>query len=402
MISPQNNRRLNHNHHPSPAQVRVKVIPAQSSQTTWLLWSLLFVILMCISSIGLAYEDQRPETCPDKHFAFSWQTESGCIKPRGGTTVGAPVEVDQNPSSQWQQLQQDNLSDFERDRRAILAMTGGYRVNFEFIETVNFIDPVKTARPYQSWGTEYVYLVEDRGDFISLQHIMVMVIATDNGFTDPIVMKHWRQDWQYRPKKILEYQGKKSWQSKRIKRSQRKGSWSQSVYQVDDSPRYASYGRWQHTPQFSAWESQPTMRPLPRRERTVRNDYQILEGINRHVILPTGWIQEEENLKRVSLTADKNPSYVARELGYNQYQRLKNFDWQPGDKYWQETQSFWAQVRAYWNDLSKNNKQFFVSPTADGVPMFAQIFALADQSRQSNDSATMSLQEILSQYVSTD
>ena len=64
-----------------------------------------------------------------------------------------------------------DLTRFERDRRAILAMQGPHRASFDFLEVAGFTSGFSPAAPYQSWGTEYVYLVVDEGDFISLQHI---------------------------------------------------------------------------------------------------------------------------------------------------------------------------------------------------------------------------------------
>ena len=37
------------------------------------------------------------------------------------------------------------------------------------------------SRPYQSWGTEFVFLATVTEDFISLQHIMVMYFKNING-----------------------------------------------------------------------------------------------------------------------------------------------------------------------------------------------------------------------------
>mgnify|MGYP006197439051 CR=1 FL=1 len=50
---------------------------------------------------------------------------------------------------------------------------------------------------------------------------------------------------------------------------------------------------------MSTWISDETWRPLPRREFSVRKDYEVLVGTNRHTITPDGWLQEENNLKRV-------------------------------------------------------------------------------------------------------
>ena len=46
---------------------------------------------------------------------------------------------------------------------------------------VVFDAPHLPSKPYRSWGTERVYVAEDRGDFISLQHILTMVFIDENG-----------------------------------------------------------------------------------------------------------------------------------------------------------------------------------------------------------------------------
>src|SRR5690606_37215540 len=98
----------------------------------------------------------------------------GEMQPRGGTTQGADVTLAPSPSAAWQALQEDGLSAKERDRRAILAMTGPYRTSFDFIETIGFTPSYEPPPPYQSWATEYVYVIADEPEFISLQHILVM------------------------------------------------------------------------------------------------------------------------------------------------------------------------------------------------------------------------------------
>ena len=67
-------------------------------------------------------------------------------------------------------------------------MQGEYRIFFDFMETMGFVPDYVPKQPYQSWGTEFVVLVEDSKDFISLQHIMVMYFEQDD------FVKHWRQD----------------------------------------------------------------------------------------------------------------------------------------------------------------------------------------------------------------
>lgn len=349
--------------------VKMKILSAYYCHPLWVAF-----FLLVSSAHSQAYSETTEAPCSDRRYVFSWNIAQSCDNtPRGGTTTGAPVNLVTSPTTDWQQLQQPGISKFEQDRRAILAMAGGYKTSFEFLETIGYSPDYTLARPYQSWGTEYVYLVEDQQDFISLQHIMVMVFQLEDGsWSDPLVMKHWRQDWHYQNRKLLEFVGDDLWQSRKLSKRDVKGTWSQSVYQVDDSPRYASYGVWTHNPSFSSWESQSTWRPLPRREHSVRTDYEVLEGINRHIILPTGWVQEEFNQKRTG------NGYIANELGNNRYQRIKDFDWTAGDQYWQATAEFWAKVRSYWQHLSTAEYQVKMHQPEGKPPLFAVLFELAD------------------------
>ena len=165
------------------------------------------------------------------------------MRPRGGTTTGADVTLAASPSESWKALQKPYQSKFEKDRAAILAMAGEYRASFDFIETLGFYEDHKPTRPYQSWGTEYIFVVEDRSDFISLQHVLVMMMKTpEGGVTEPYVVKHWRQDWTYEDSSINRYVGNRTWRSEEVPKKQRQGNWSQAVFQVDDSPRYESMG----------------------------------------------------------------------------------------------------------------------------------------------------------------
>ena len=60
-------------------------------------------------------------------------------------------------------------------------MAGEYQASFDFIETIGFEDGYVPKAPYQSWGTEFIFVVEDRGSFISLQHILVMIVQMPDG-----------------------------------------------------------------------------------------------------------------------------------------------------------------------------------------------------------------------------
>tara|TARA_B100000427_G_scaffold181618_1_gene150971 strand:- start:802 stop:1941 length:1140 start_codon:yes stop_codon:yes gene_type:complete len=340
-----------------------------------------------------------------RQYTFSWlfQNESD-MRPRGGTTKGKEVDLSITPSDAWNRLQESDVSKFERDRRAILAMIGGYRTSFDFIETVGFNPTYKPAAPYQSWGTEYVYLVEDQGDFISLQHVIVMFIKMpDKSISDAMVIKHWRQDWQYEDINLNVYVGNNTWKKKEFAKEDIAGTWSQSVYQVDDSPRYQSTGHWQHKNNYSSWLSQETWRPLPRREFSVRDDYDVLIGTNRHTITPFGWVQEEENLKVKLLQNNSNEidKILAKEIGLARYEHIVNHDWKAGDEYWTKTTPFWKEVRDIWNTILEDTKVLVVKKTIENKSLYESMFKMADNSTN-NESQPLNRKEIesiLNRYI---
>ena len=340
-----------------------------------------------------------------RQYTFSWlfQNESD-MRPRGGTTKGKEVDLSITPSDAWNRLQESDVSKFERDRRAILAMIGGYRTSFDFIETVGFNPTYKPAAPYQSWGTEYVYLVEDQGDFISLQHVIVMFIKMpDKSISDAMVIEHWRQDWQYEDINLNVYVGNNTWKKKEFAKEDIAGTWSQSVYQVDDSPRYQSTGHWQHKNNYSSWLSQETWRPLPRREFSVRDDYDVLIGTNRHTITPFGWVQEEENLKVKLLQNNSNEidKILAKEIGLARYEHIVNHDWKAGDEYWTKTTPFWKEVRDIWNTILEDTKVLVVKKTIENKSLYESMFKMADNSTN-NESQPLNRKEIesiLNRYI---
>ena len=341
-----------------------------------------------VLSCALALADAPTATPPQaasapSRYTFTWQVGPDAPAPRGGSTHGPKVTLDTAPGKAWQALQEPGLSALERDRRAILAMAGDYRVTFDFLEVDTFPPQTPRDKPYQSWGTERVYVDSDSGKTISLVHILDMrVIQQDGSVSEPIVTKHWRQTWQYEPAEIVEFKGRDRWEKRSLTATERTGQWSQTVYQVDESPRYASVGRWAHSPSFSTWLSGDTWRPLPRREWSARKDYQILTGTNRHTINATGWVQEENNLKTV-LTPDRaiDPAhpYVAREYGVARYSHITGYDFGAADEYYKRTRAFWDGVLTTWHQLFAGHPQITLKAPVDQAGLFKQLFEYADR-----------------------
>jgi len=357
--------------------------------------SLALVATLC--SVTLFAADSPPTSPP--RYTFSWPLDGSGLMPRGGTTKGPAVTLDQSESPAWQALQKQGLSDFERDRRAILAMAGTYRVTFDFLEVTPFGAQDQPKAPYQSWGTEKVYVDSDTGEAISLVHILEMrIVQPDGKVSEPMVTKHWRQDWTYQPKQLVEYQGNDRWERRPLASGAAAGRWAQSVYQVDESPRYAGVGKWEHTASFSSWVSGETWRPLPRREWSVRQDYQVLAGTNRHTIFPTGWVLEENNLKAVLTAArelDPSRPYVAREYGVARYERIRDADFVAADEYYERTKEFWDQVRDRWSRVFTDRGTVTLKGPVDKLGLFQPLFAHADAIAEQGAAASKKNQEVI-------
>ena len=370
----------------------------------------LFAGLIAVSGIqaaSLSIADQQTpldEEVAARQYTFSWMfAESGTMKPRGGTTLGPEVQLDLRTSEAFSKLQAPNLDVKERDRRAILAMAGDYRTSFDFIETVGFIEGYRPRAPYQSWGTERVYVVANEPEFVSLQHIIVMHFLDSDGFeSDAMVVKHWRQDWRYEDTEVHAFQGRGAFLRRALDQASREGRWTQTVYQVDDSPRYEAIGRWIHAPGVSYWKSDDRRRPLPRREFSVRDDYQALYGSHRITITPAGWTQEEDALKLV-LDENNRPSssqpYLAREAGLSRYDRVLDYDFSAGDDYWQDTGAFWSRVRHYWDVVYKAESEFRFVKSVEGMPMYMALFDMAGEEFESEADTDQAIAALLASYV---
>ncbi len=335
--------------------------------------SLSCIGLMLLGSLCLADNENQ-----SKQFTFSWQfLEKDSMKPRGGTTKGEKITLTNRRLDGSSNEAKTYSSKFEQDRFAILSMAGNYRVSFDFLETILFEDNLKPDKPYQSWGTEYVFVVRNEPTFISLQHILVMFFKNPDGSqSEPMIMKHWRQDWSYEKKNMHVFNDNLGWSKENLSDDVRKGKWSQSVHQVDDSPRYESYGEWKHENGFSTWISATTKRPLPRREFSVRDDYHFLEGTNRVSITPSGWIQEEDNLK-IQLTEDNGRKAIAREAGIARYELVSDLEVKAAVKYWEKTHKFWESVRQAWDRVRTDNDFFTLKKTDGYTPMYVKMFERA-------------------------
>jgi len=285
---------------------------------------------------------------------------------------------------------------FEQDRGAILAMTGDYKVQFKFTETVAFTEGYEPKDPYLSGGYEIVRVIEDRGNFISLQHILVV------GGEQKMPIKHWRQDWHYEPAKVLNFIGGNAWEMRAVSNDDRAGSWSQTVYQVDDSPRYGAVGQWSHENGVSEWVPPAEWRPLPRRDMTKRDDYHAVIAMNRHAITPAGWVHEQDNAK---LALDGDPHVLVREVGVNTYTKSDEFPIEVGEEYWATTSTYWAGVRDIWNGMEAAGTPFALTQKGEPDRLYMPLMALADEVAKGKRTAEAAITEakaVIARETTTD
>jgi hypothetical protein len=246
----------------------------------------------------------------------------------------------------------------QKDINAIKSMCGCFEVNFKFAETFSYSkDSIyKSSENYSAGALEWAQLVNDEKNNIIIQHIL---IAGDED--NPYVIKHWRQDWLYENSDFYYYDHSNKWIYKHKKHNEVKGQWSQKVYQVDDSPRYEGTASWIHVDGRSFW-SNSTDAPLPRREITKRQDYNVMLRINNHEIFDWGWQHDQDNDKIIR-ESGKEDFVLAQEKGINNYIRVESKRCLAAQNFWKENKDKWSLVRNKWdnifnykNDIKLKNK----------------------------------------------
>lgn len=267
-------------------------------------------------------------------------------------------------------------SHFNRDRETILAMAGDYKVRFDMQKSTPWIEGYTPLDRKISGGYELVRVIEDTGTKIVLQHLLVV---GEEG--EEFVIKHWRQDWEYEPTGILAYAGPNTWEWVEMPERLRNGRWSQTVYQVDDSPRYAGWGEWQDSQGIRRWRSNWTWRPLARRDAVRNPVYDRYAAINRHQLTPTGWIHWQDNTKMMpDAAANDGLKSVVQEYVLNTYDKFTGYNVAAADEYWAATQTYWAAVRDQWKAVANANGGIAIEEEAEtGTVISGRLLAIADE-----------------------
>ena len=262
---------------------------------------------------------------------------------------------------------------FEQDRADILAMAGNFRVRFDMQETTRWDASYTPIDPKISGGNEVVRVIEDTGRKIVLQH---MLVAEHEGQT--FVIKHWRQDWEYEPARVLVYADRNQWEWEEVPERMRTGRWSQTVWQVDDSPRYGGWGQFESQAGVRRWRSNWTWRPLARRDATRNPVYDRYHAINRHQTTPEGWVHWQDNTKMALRGGEVVP--IVQEYVLNTYTRFDDYNVQAADDYWAATNGYWAAIRAQWEAVAERNGGIGIEEEAEtGTIISGRLLELADE-----------------------
>jgi hypothetical protein len=305
-----------------------------------------------------------------------------CIKRRGLESVAlALVFLITACASTKQQVSdttsasKPDTSKKQLDRESIKKMTGCYEVTFEYAETFagqedySFHDNYKTKAP-----AEWIFVDKETDDRIVIQHILVA--------GEGRLIKHWRQDWVYENRDIYSYHADGQWTYKKLPKEQVDGQWTQKVYQVDDGPRYEATATWIHEDGKHYWESTADA-PLPRRERTKRDDYNVMVRQNRHAIKDYGWLHELDTKKIIR--KDGKDKVLVEEKGYNTYRDIDESNCKPAQKWWNKNKEYWRLVRSVWREIYNQHEDLQFKQTVDGKRRWQRIFKLQQEYSGKND-----------------
>ena len=264
----------------------------------------------------------------------------------------------------------------DKDLASIKAMCGCFEVSFNFAETFSYSkdSTYQASKNKYDKALEWVQLVDSNEDFVSMQHLLIV-----GDVLNPYVIKHWRQDWMYENTDSFPYAIDNTWPYKSNDASEVTGQWTQRVFQVDDSPRYEGSATWVHVDGRSFWSSTADA-PLPRREITKRQDYNVTLRRNHHEILDWGWSHDQDNDKLIR-EVNKKDIVLAQEKGYNTYKKVENERCIAAQVFWKDNKEMWALVRKHWNTIFSMRQNIQLKNKVEGKRLYQYLFALESDTK---------------------
>ena len=254
---------------------------------------------------------------------------------------------------------------------AIKSMCGCFDVKFQFAETFSYSEDsiYQPSKNKTAGALEWAQLVQDSDDKIVIQHLLI-VGDEDN----PMIIKHWRQDWLYQNNNFYEFNHDRKWNYIELSDNDIEEQWTQKVYQVDDSPRYEGSGTWLHIGNNNFWEN-TTSAPLPRREYTKRSDYNVTLRSNRHQIIDKGWVHDQDN-KKIIRKEGEHDFILAEEKGYNTYTKVADSRCKAAKEWWLENQDYWSKVRNVWAGIYSLKTNLELADKIEGKRLYDVLFSM--------------------------
>lgn len=281
-------------------------------------------------------------------------------------------------------------SKIDQDKAALRQLEGCYKVTFSFSETFSPIEGYEYHDKKFDWGIEYVKLIEETDAKLVFQHLLIV--------NDTIVIKHWRQDWVYENRDLLVYDHDNTWKNIQISEDQAKGTWTQKVFQVDDSPRYEGFGTWIHVDGRHFWEANADA-PLPRREHTIREDYNVMGRFSHIEVFEDGWALEQDNDKIVR--SNEGDKIICSEKGIERFYH-GNYNCKAAIDYWEKNSKYWEVVREVWTEkLAKGT--IHIELVASNDVIYMRLFSLCDEVAEEKSfnekKVKASVEELINEHI---
>ncbi len=241
-------------------------------------------------------------------------------------------------------------------KKIVDKLCGCFEVAFKYAETFAPDVNYKFHEREEIGGTAELALpIEVSDKKIVIQHLLVVSPTT--------IVKHWREEWTYENPTIWKYKGDRVWVKETQPIEQVKGKWTQSVWEVADEPRYQGLSQFVNLDGKIIWQN-TTDAPLPRREYSVRSDYNILKRTNRMNITDSGYLHEQDNQKIIRTNGiDK---LLVEEKGLNSYKRINEKECAAAKAYWEKNSAYWQKVRKVWADYISTHNSISLKSKIDG------------------------------------
>jgi hypothetical protein len=251
-------------------------------------------------------------------------------------------------------------------KKIVDKLCGCFEVSFKYAETFAPSSDYKFHEREEIGGTAELALpIEVTDNKIVIQHLLVVGNNT--------VVKHWREEWSYENPEIWRYKGDRTWVKETVSADDVKNKWTQTVWEVGDEPRYQGFSQFVNLDGKIVWQN-TTDAPLPRREYSVRSDYNILKRTNRLNITDSGYLHEQDNQKIIR--SNGTDKLLVEEKGHNIYKRIAESECAAAKEYWEKNGAYWGKVRKVWADYITAHNSISLKNKIDDKMLHEYLMAL--------------------------